>query len=141
MQIRTKEIYETHCEGLCGPLRDHFSTTYGMTENSVLNRCQYFLVTKGLVPDIMHDIPEGTFFIIYHNNNYPIILKGSLKLCVKLLLNHYIYSEKLFSLTHLNEKISSFDYGNDSNNKPSPISKNHIKSSELKQSGMCTQII
>ena len=41
-----------------------FSTTYGMTENSVLNLCQYFHVTKGLVPNIMHDILEGTDIFI-----------------------------------------------------------------------------
>ena len=66
------------------------------------------------------------------------VFKGSFKLYVKLLLKRYIYSEKLFSLAYLNEKISSLGYGNDAKNKPSLIGKTHIKSScsELKQSGM-----
>ena len=65
MQLRTRDIYEAHTLGLCGHLHDHFSSTYGMTNNSVLNQCQYFHVTRGLVPDIMHDILEGTYEFNY----------------------------------------------------------------------------
>ena len=59
LQLRTKEIYDAHCRGLDGPLRSHIATTYGVANNSVLNKCQYFHVVNGLVPDIMHDILEG----------------------------------------------------------------------------------
>ena len=55
---------------------------------------------------------------------------------MKLLLHQYIFSAKLFSLDFLNKKVSSFNLGNDSKNKPSHISKNHLKQGgELKQSG------
>ena len=141
MQLRTRDIYEAHCLGLCGPLRDHFSTTYGMTNNSVLNQCRYFHVTHGLVPDIMHDILEGTHKFNNYYSKYSLAIgiplpPGSLKLNVKLLLHQYVYNAKLFPLDFLNKKVSSFNFGNDSKNKPSHISKNHLKQGgELKQSG------
>ena len=59
LQLRTEEIYDAHCKGLDGPLRSHIAMTYGVANNSVLNRYKYFHVVNGLVPDIMHDILEG----------------------------------------------------------------------------------
>ena len=82
VQRRTKEIYSANGRGLDGPLRSHIATTYGIANNSVLNKCQYFHVVNGLVPDIMHDIlglwistctrtvsPES-FVMWFNNNNY-----------------------------------------------------------------------
>ncbi len=57
--MRTREVYTSHCEGLGGP-RDHIATTYGVVSNSILNECRYFHITSGLIPDIMHDILEGS---------------------------------------------------------------------------------
>ena len=69
----------------------------------------------------------------------PYIPPGSLKLNVKHLHHQYIYSAKLFSLDFLNKKVSSFTFGNDSRNKPSQISKNHLKQGgDLRQSGKYT---
>lgn len=59
LQLRTKEIYDAHCEELDGPLNDHMATTFGVVRNSVLNDLGYFHVTTGLVPDVMHNILEG----------------------------------------------------------------------------------
>ena len=47
----------------------------------------------GLVPDVMHDI-----------------LEGSLQYEVKELLKHFINTEKYFTLDELNKKISEFPY-------------------------------
>ena len=121
-----RDIYEAHCHGLCGPLRDHFSTMYG------LNQCRYFHVTHGFVPDIMHDILEGTHDFNYSKYSSAIGISlppGSLKLNVKLLLHQYVYNG-------FSEQVSAFNFGNDSKNKPSHMSKNHLKQGgELKQSG------
>lgn len=72
----------------------------------------------GLVPDVMHDVLEGA------------------TLC----LLHYLIREKFFfSLSTLNTRISSFNYGPaDNHNKPSEISSatfNSTDSYTLKQSG------
>ena len=45
--------------GLNGPAQDVITTTYGINGDSVLNKLQYFHVTFGLPPDVMHDIFEG----------------------------------------------------------------------------------
>ena len=73
-----------HCADLNGPLHSHIATTYGVTNDAILNSCSYFHILDGLVPDIMHDILEGT-----------------LPLTTKLLLNHLIVDEQLFTLSHL----------------------------------------
>ena len=40
---------------------NHISTTYGLVNDSVLNRLSFFHVTDGLAPDIMHDVLEGIY--------------------------------------------------------------------------------
>ena len=97
------------------------STTYGMVCNSVLNACRYFHVTSGLVPDIMHDI-----------------LEGSLELCMRHLLIYLVHDKKVFSLNVLNDRIASIDYGlSEVKNKPTEIAPVSITSGgHLKQSGM-----
>ena len=119
-ELRTPATHVAHCAGLHGYLEKHISTTFGVTRNSVLNSCRYFHVISGLVPDIMHDILEGT-----------------LPLVVKLLLLHYVSEKGHFSLSILNDRISSFNYGSSVKNKPSPISVHNFTSSgtKLKQSG------
>ena len=120
MQPRTRDTYASHVADLDGPLRNHIATTYGISENSILNRSRYFHVADGLPPDIMHDILEGT-----------------VQLTLKCLIRHLIQSEKLFSFSTLNKQISSFDYGYvEMKNKPSEISQSSFqKSDTLKQSG------
>ena len=105
---------------LNGPLYDYNSTTYGLRCDSLLNKSLYFHVTNGLVPDIMHDVLEGSLayeikeFIRYANTN------------------------RLFHLSDLNEAIQMFSYGfTDSRNKPSPFNVSVLTSNDhgLRQSG------
>lgn len=50
------------------------------------------------------------------------ILEGVAPLEIRLMLRHFIYEERLFSLELLNHRISSFDYGyGNENNEPSVI--------------------
>ena len=121
-QLRIRATHTSHCTDLGGTLHNHIATTYGLTRNCTLNSCRYFHVVDGLVPDIMHDL-----------------LEGSLQLCTKLLLQYLILQEKKFSLQLLNERISCFSYGRaDVKNKPSPITEKILTSSDnkLSQSGM-----
>ena len=96
------------------------ATTYGVSRKSLLNSLTYFSVTNCLVPDVMHDI-----------------LEGSLQLCAKLLLNLYIVDRKIFSLAVLNQRISSYKYGPAITERPSTISRNTLSSNDgkLHQSG------
>ena len=94
-----------------------------MVCNSVLNACRYFHVTSGLVPDVMHDI-----------------LEGSLELCMCHLLIYLVHERRMFSLDVLNDRIASIDYGlSEVKNKPTkiasllPTSGHPVK---IKQSGM-----
>lgn len=78
----------------------------------MLNTSRFFHVVDGIVPDLMHDILEGT-----------------LQLNMKWLLKHLILDEKMFSLDALNGRMQSFDYGMaDSSNKPTPISYDTLSS-------------
>lgn len=95
-------------------LNDTSST--GIKEDSCLNTLQYFHVTENTCVDIMHNILEGVA-----------------PLEIRLMLHHFIYKEKLFTLELLNKRISSFNYGyGNEKNKPSVIlnqktSENAIK--------------
>lgn len=92
-----------------------------MNHNSILNESNYFHVTEGLVPDVMHDV-----------------LEGALELEVKQLLKLYT-SQKLVSLSTLNSAIESFAYsGTDVTNKQTPISPKTLANQDnlLKQSGI-----
>ena len=94
---------------------------YGVVCNSVLNKCCYFHVSSGMVPDIMHDILEGT-----------------LELCVPHLLIQFVHEEKLFSLDVLNARIHFANYGPlQVRNKPTEIPPTTLTpDGHLKQSGM-----
>ena len=78
----------------------------------------------------MHDILEGTL----------------LPLTTKLLLNHLIVDEQLFTLSTLNDQMAAFKYGPSTStvtNKPSPISDTKLTSNDtkLKQSGTSTYTV
>ncbi len=126
VQLRTEELYDSHCEGLGGPLHNHIATTFGIVSNSTLNSCRYFHITRGLVPDIMHDI-----------------LEGSLELCMRHLLIYLIREEKQFSLDVLNARIASFNYGpSEVKNKPTAVALASVApDGHLKQSGMLSKCV
>lgn len=61
---------------------------------------------------------------------------GTLELCIRHLLIRCITVDKLFSLRLLNDRLNSFCYGAEINNKPSPLSAHHVSVyGHLKQSG------
>ena len=123
--MRTRETHSYHCSGLGGPLDEHYSTTYGVRANSILNSSQYFHVVDGMIPDIMHDVLEGT-----------------LQLHIKHLLKYLILEQKLFSLNSLNERIQSFLYGPaDTCNKPTIISNDTLTSSGNSVKQSCKQFV
>lgn len=105
VEKRNRENYEQHVR-FCDP------SSTGVKGNSCLNSLQYFHVTENTCVDIMHDVLEGVA-----------------PLEVKLLLRHFIYEEKLFTLEQLNQRIAGFDYGYmNEKNKPSAII--NLRSSE-----------
>ena len=121
-QLRTRATHAAQSTGLGGPLHDHIVTTYGISQDSILNTSRFFHIVDGLLPDIMHDILEGT-----------------LQLVLKYLLRYLVLDQKAFSLETLNRRIRSFTYGKaDSRNKPSPIDDKTLKctTNTLKQSGI-----
>ena len=117
---RTRETHAYHCSNLGGQLHNHYSTTYGLHQNSSLNTLKYFHVTEGLIPDIMHDC-----------------LEGCVQYEIKELLKH-LSSARLSTVSAINEAIQNFPYfGPDSRNKPAPITAVIINSSDhsLRQTG------
>lgn len=118
LQLRTPATHTSHKLDLEGPPHNHIA---GVSEKSILNKSRYFHVVNGLVPDVMHDV-----------------LEGITQLTMKCLLQYLIQEKKYFTLTILNERMMSFNYGIDVSNKPSEISKatfNSTDSYTLKQSG------
>lgn len=101
-------------------MHDHMAKTYGIHFNSILNSSKYFHITEGLVMDIMHDVLEG-------------VLEYEVKELIK-----YLTSERIISITALNNVILSFPYGgSDVINRPTEISANQITASDhkLRQNG------
>ena len=61
-QARTRETHACHVEDLGDPvLASALATAYGLNQDSILNSLQFFHVTEGLPPDIMHDILEHQY--------------------------------------------------------------------------------
>ena len=90
--MRTPEDHEEECLLLCGPLNEHFLTTYGINRRSVLEDIPGFSVTTGLPHDIMHDVYEGV--VPYK---------------LKLLLCHCVQSG-YFTIAQLNNRITHLDF-------------------------------
>ena len=87
-------MYERHCSSLSGPAHAIVTTTYGVKQNSILNNLEYFHVTSGLPPDIMHNFFEGVAVFEF-----------------KSMLSVFIQDLKLFTLTTLNRRIQHFPFG------------------------------
>ncbi len=93
--------------------------TYGLKHNSVFNKLQYFHVSHGLPPDIMHDFLEG--IIPYE---LPLIISSFLQ-------------KKLFTLDELNSTLNQWKYGPlDARNKPISFPKDiHKKDKVIMNAG------
>ena len=89
------------------------SVEYGINRDSVLNELTYFHVCSGgLLPDIMHDV-----------------LEGSLQYEMKLMLQEFILREKYITLDEFNARIERFDLGYmEEKDRPSPISDTTLRS-------------
>ena len=100
-------------------MHEHIATTYGLWRDALLNDLQYFHVTEGLVPDVMHDLLEGV-----------------LPLCVKHLLKHFV-NTGIISIHEINRRIQCFQFGSiEGSNRPrGNITSAQLNSGELKQSG------
>ena len=111
--LRTSESYFEQCNLLHGPLREHYSTTYGVNFMSVLEEVPGYSVINGLPHDIMHDLYEGSGVVPYE---------------LKLLLRHCI-GKNYFSVEELNRRIQCYRF--DSNElrllDPSVIRSNDAK--------------
>ena len=92
-KLRNPEEHSQQCMLLSGPLKEYYSTTFGIRRNSILNEVPNFSVTTGLTHDIMHDLFEGIV---------PLELKLLLQHCEEM---------GYFSLKTLNEQIMKFDFG------------------------------
>lgn len=100
-----------------------------------MNELNYFHVVTGLVPDIMHNILEGSYTIILIFLTLLHSL-GTLELCMRQLLIQCVNVDKLFTVKLLNNRIGSFDYGPDVANKPTKINPKHLTSTgHIKQTG------
>ena len=99
--LRIVENYETLLK-----LNDSKET--GLKERCVLHKITNFHSAKNVAVDVMHDLLEGVCC-------YDIAL----------ILNHFIYNMKLFTLDDINVKLQGFDYGpNYDVNKPPQFNAN-----------------
>ena len=90
-----------------------------MSYNSILNDSNYFHVTEGLCPDVMHDVLEGVA-------QYE----------VKELLN-YLINNGVLTLNELNREIHDFPYAYaDITDKPTQLSSLTFSDHSLKQKGI-----
>jgi len=109
LELRTKDQYSQQLEGVLeGTLR---TRDCGIKTSCLLNDLQYFHITENITVDVMHDLLEGVV---------PFELK--------LILFHFIYDRKYFSLPLLNARLASFDYGfSDCRNKPTAIADAELR--------------
>ena len=115
-------MHSAQCVHLHGPLYGHFSTTYGLTCDSILNHSKFFYIVDGMIPDIMHDI-----------------LEGCLQMLLKHLLKHFVVQMKYFTVDTLNTRICSFYFGSvDSANRPSSITLDILTSRSISVKQSCT---
>ena len=107
-------------------VRERLSTTYGINRTSILSKVENFDVCQCFSQDIMH-----------------ILFEGVVPYKTKLLLRVLIDEKKFFTLSTLNQRIASFNFGYmDSKNQPSQIARETINGCEakLKQSGNCKYV-
>ena len=114
--LRSAKEHTQQCKRLEGPLRDHYSITYGINRCSILNDISNFSVAQNLPHDIMHDLFEGVV---------PRELKA--------LLCYFCYDLQLFTVKLLNHRLVNFDYGyTETCDKPAEIDENNLKKPEGK---------
>eukprot|EP00732_Lithocolla_globosa_P002830 Lithocolla_globosa_v1_NODE_1993_length_2220_cov_3.563048.p1 type:complete len:699 gc:universal NODE_1993_length_2220_cov_3.563048:102-2198(+) len=110
--MRDIESHTLRCEQLseCESRRERelLSMTWGINDESEMNKLDGFNLTTMLPQDASH-----------------VIIYGPLGTHIRFLLL-YLVNERIFSLAHINSFIFDFDLGPDSNNRPSPITKKQL---------------
>lgn len=115
-KIRTRDQYNEQIRNINDSTKLSLKESKGVVRYCVLNDLQYFNIIDGMVPDIMHDINEGTA---------PFALKHMFELLI---------NEKMLTEKQINGKINNFDYGElNRNNIPSNIG---LKKRSLGQNAM-----
>lgn len=92
-KLRTIQHYNKQIEKINDMTKIDFKESTGIARYCALNDLKYFHMISSMVPDIMHDILEGTA---------PFLLKH---------LFESIITEDIFSEKQINDKIQYFDYG------------------------------
>lgn len=92
-KLRTIEHYNEQIKIINDSSKVHLKETTGIVRYCVLNDLRYFHIMNAMVPDIMHDLNEGTA---------PFLLK---------LFFENLIDKKVFSEQGIKEKIQYFDYG------------------------------
>ena len=110
LELRSDDKHLHECNLLSGPLREHYSKTYGINRHSALLDIPYFsMFIAGLCHDIIHDILEGVA-----------------PLEMSLVLRHCIVSEKFITLEDYNYRLTHFDFNYTETSKPPPITSRSI---------------
>ena len=114
--MRTLESHLHHCDLVEADATGHCSTEYGVNCRSTLLDLNHMDMCSGvLLPDVMHDLLEGT---IQH--------------VLQLLLCYCIEDKHYFTLSFLNEKIEGIELGFMEDNRPAVIDQ----SKHIRQNGM-----
>ncbi|XP_037557723.1 uncharacterized protein LOC119434712, partial [Dermacentor silvarum] len=105
--IRTKKMHAQHIHLL--KTDSSLSNVYGISGESCLSSLQSFDVTKGLPPDVMHDLFEGVI---------PFAMKHILR---------HIMSCRVLTLDELNDRLVSFPLqGGDKKSRLPPLSHHSV---------------
>ena len=118
--LRTSESHFAQCQLLQGPLKNHYSTVYGINRLSILEEVPGFSVVNGIHHDIMHDVFEGV-----------------VPFEVKLLLQHCIQCN-YFTLQLLNDRLNSYDFND---NAPTQIDDRILNQSDRKLRQSASQMM
>ena len=112
LQSRTPELYNQHILELAsGKIT---ASDCGVKRSSVLTSLPYYHPASNDAADVMHDLFEGV-----------------LPLETKLFVCHLVYEIKCLTLTDLNNRIKSADYGRlGSRSKPSVVLESHLKGTD-----------
>ena len=123
-EVRTTESHERHCSLLNGPLRDHYSKTYGVNRrSSLLGITNFNMFGGGLPHDAINDVLEGVA-----------------PLEIKLLLVHCI-TAGFFTLNYYNTRLVNFNYGYTESDKPTPITNKSLQSSSKSIRSSASQML
>lgn len=87
----------------------------GIKKDSIFNSLKQFHIIDDSCADVMHDLLEGVC-----------------KIDMAIVIKNFVFVEKSFTLIYLNNRISSFDYGPNSLNKPDNVTKENLDNFSLK---------